>query len=149
MEATSDSSIFFEVNESLDYTLEQAKEVGTWLGEVANNHKKDISNLEYIFCSDEQLLGVNRKYLDHDFYTDIITFPLSEDPLEASIYISIDRVKENSEHYKTTFTDELHRVMVHGLLHLLGYNDKTDEQNKIMRKAEDRCLGLRSFNISG
>jgi len=86
------------------------------------------------------LLEINKKYLDHDYYTDIITFPLQESPIEATIYISIDRVKENAATYKVEFKHELHRVIVHGLLHLLGHKDKTDEEQKLMSAMEDKCL---------
>ena len=145
MEVSTESSIHFEVEESLDYTLFQQKEIKAWLSEIASNHDKELASLEYTFCTDEKLLEVNRQYLDHDTYTDIITFPLNNDPIEACIYISVDRVKENAQLYKATFVDELHRVIVHGLLHLIGYNDKTNEENKSMRDAEDNCLSLRSF----
>lgn len=109
-------------------------------------------NLSFIFCSDEYLLNINRQFLNHDYYTDIITFPLSEHnhKLEAEIYISIDRVKENSAKYSQTvqtslsaiysFEKELLRVMFHGVLHLLGYNDKTAVQKTKMRKAEEQWL---------
>jgi len=101
--------------------------------------------LEYVLCSDEYILKVNKEHLDHDYYTDIITFPLQESPLEATIFISVDRVKENAELYNCSEQDELHRVMVHGLLHLLGYNDKTTDEKKQMRLEEDNCLSERNF----
>lgn len=105
----------------------------------------DVEKVDYIFCSDNYLLEINKKYLQHDYYTDIITFPLSENPIEANVFISIDRVKENADLYKVTFEHELHRVMAHGILHLLGYNDSTHEEKQIMRQQEDSLLAQRNF----
>lgn len=144
-EPASLAPIHFDIKENLIFSLDNEEIVIEWLLAVAEKHKRSLSNLEYVFCTDEELLEINKQYLNHDYYTDIITFPMSSDPLEACIYISIDRVKENAEHYETAFVDELHRVLVHGLLHLLGHNDKTNEENKAMRKAEDDCLNQRSF----
>ncbi len=120
----------------------------------SSNHQ--IVSLSFIFCSDEYLLDINKKFLNHDYYTDIITFPLvqTEEELEAEIYISIDRVKENAAKFKvkspkpkandfpgqSEFMDELHRVIFHGVLHLLGYKDKTKPQQAEMRKMEDVWL---------
>lgn len=108
--------------------------------------KQSLSSLNYIFCSDAYLLKINREYLKHDFLTDIITFPISTpgDPVEADIYISIDRVKENAANFKTTAQEELRRVIFHGALHLCGYNDKNSRQIKIMRQKEDDYLALYS-----
>jgi len=88
------------------------------------------------------LLNINKLYLDHDYYTDVISFPMSKDPIEGDIFISIDRVKENAQNLKVSFSEELHRVMVHGLLHFLGYDDKTKEAQKKMTEMEDECLGI-------
>ena len=145
MGETTEPVIHFEVNDSLDYTMDHPEEIKAWLSKIADNHSQQLASLEYKFCSDEQLLEVNRQYLNHDYFTDIITFPLDLDPIEACIYISVDRVKENANLYSSNFVTELHRVIVHGLLHLLGYNDKTYEENKSMRKAEDDSLNQRSF----
>lgn len=112
---------------------------------------KGQRQISIIFCSDDYLLGINRQFLHHDYYTDIITFPLTSTPqlLEAEIYISIDRVKENSLQFAgaakaSAFKQELHRVIFHGVLHLLGYGDKTSAQKKTMRAAEDQWLKLYS-----
>ena len=105
----------------------------------------DIYELSYVFCSDDYLLDVNKKALNHDYYTDIITFDLRDDetsPLHAEIYISTDRVKDNANENSVTFAHELRRVMVHGLLHLTGYNDHTDEEKKIMRAKEEEFINL-------
>lgn len=112
-----------------------------WLSDVAAAEKTTINSLTYIFCSDEYLLDINIKYLGHDYYTDIITFPYQEGTsLESDMYISIDRVKENAEDYNEIFDTELRRVMVHGLLHLLGYGDKTDAEIQTMRQKEEEYL---------
>jgi probable rRNA maturation factor len=105
---------------------------------------KQLSNLNIIFCTDAGLLAINQQFLQHDYYTDIITFPLSakNEPIEAEIYISIDRVKYNAKAEKTSFQSELHRVIFHGCLHLAGYNDKSSQQIKTMRQAEDQYLRL-------
>ena len=117
-----------------------------WLSSIVKDHKYEIQDLNYIFCSDDYLHKINVEYLDHDDLTDIITFDNSETPntIEADIFISIERVKENASNFKVSFHDELHRVLVHGLLHLLGFGDKTNDQKDIMRKNEDACLSLLS-----
>jgi len=131
--------------QEVSYTLESVEAVSSWLHATALAHHRSIATLEYIFCSDDYLLEINKQYLDHDYYTDIITFPLQESPLEATVFISIDRVRENAELYNNTFLDELHRVVVHGLLHLLGYKDSTDDDKAKMRLKEDECLAKRTF----
>jgi probable rRNA maturation factor len=110
----------------------------SWLENVAKLETKSISSLTYIFCSDDYLLDINNTYLGHDYYTDIITFPYKEgDDVESDLYISLDRVKENAEDYDVSYENELKRVMVHGLLHLFGYGDKTEEDIRMMREKED------------
>lgn len=105
---------------------------------------KALAGLNIIFCTDEGLLQINRQFLQHDYYTDIITFPLSsgKEPIEAEIYISIDRVKDNAKTERVSFQTELHRVIFHGCLHLTGYNDKSSQQIKKMREAENKYLRL-------
>jgi len=101
--------------------------------------------LSYIFCSDKYLLSINQKYLNHNTLTDIVTFDLAEDAeIEGEIYISVERVKENAVKYAVDFEEELHRVIIHGLLHLIGYKDKTASQKAQMRKKEQACLSLYS-----
>lgn len=104
--------------------------------------KQKLESLRYIFCTDPYLLGINRQYLNHDFYTDIITFNLADEdePVNGEIYISVDRVKENAIQFKTSFKNELHRVIFHGALHLCEYKDKTRNQSKIMREMEEKYL---------
>jgi probable rRNA maturation factor len=113
-----------------------------FLAALAKTEKQSIDTINYIFCTDEYLLKVNQDHLNHDTYTDIITFQLSPkgEPLLSDIYISIDRVKENAVQHSNTFTIELHRVIFHGLLHLCGYKDKFPADIKAMRKAEDVAL---------
>lgn len=106
---------------------------------------KSFESLSYIFCSDEYLLEVNNNFLQHDFYTDIITFDLSaskQSPTIGEIYISVDRVKENATTHQTTFELELHRVIFHGALHLCGYKDKTKKDALLMRDKEEDCLSM-------
>jgi rRNA maturation RNase YbeY len=109
--------------------------------------KKKLS-ISYIFCTDEYLLGINKSFLQHDYYTDIITFPLSETDkkVEAEIYISIDRIQDNAEKLRVPFEQELLRVIFHGVLHLIGYKDKSKEQKETMRKAEEKWI--RAFEKS-
>jgi probable rRNA maturation factor len=114
-----------------------------WLKQIAAAEKSEISTLSFVLCSDERLREMNRDHLEHDYYTDILTFDLSEgDELEGEIYISLDRVRENATTFKTTADIELLRVMAHGLLHLLGYNDHSPAEKAMMRKKEDACLSL-------
>ena len=103
---------------------------------------KKLGDLQYIFCSDDYLLDINRQYLNHDYYTDIITFDLSEKghPINAEIYISVDRVQDNAREYGNSIKKELHRVIFHGALHLCGYKDKTAAQQKEMRQMEEQYL---------
>jgi len=138
--------IFF-FNEDHSYSLKQRGDTRLWLEKIAAKEAHKILELNYIFCSDEYLLQINKEYLQHDFYTDIITFDNSEvkGTLEGDIFISIDRVKENARTEQTRFRDELHRVMAHGLLHLCGYKDKTPAQQKIMRQKENAALLSRKF----
>jgi len=132
-----DISFFTEDNVSHPFPENETDYI-QWLSNVAKEENKSISTLNYIFCSDDYLLDINIKYLGHDYYTDIITFPYKEgDELESDLYISLDRVKENAVDFMVTFENELKRVMVHGLLHLMGYGDKSSEQIRLMREKEE------------
>ncbi len=124
--------------EDITFSLKEKLKHKAWLNEVAKQEGKKILELSYVFCSDDYLLQINREYLNHDTLTDIVTFDNSEDPkkIEGDIFISIDRVKENGEKLGTSET-ELERVMVHGLLHLLGYKDKKKEDKALMTEKED------------
>ena len=135
------------VSEDVDFTLPEEEPVAAWLATIIENHHYKLENLTYIFCSDNYLHELNLEYLEHDTYTDIITFNNADEPeiIESDIFISIDRVKENAASLNIPFPDELHRVMAHGVLHLLGYDDKNPELKQLMRSAEDKCLSLRKF----
>ena len=115
-----------------------------WLRMVAESEIHRIGDITIIFCSDNYILDINRKYLGHDYFTDIITFDYcSGNVLSGDLFISVDSVKENSVEYGTEFEDELNRVIVHGILHLIGYDDHTDEDVKVMREKENYYLDLR------
>ena len=124
--------------EDITFSLKEKLKHKAWLNEVAKQEGKKILELTYVFCSDMYLLQINQEYLNHDTLTDIITFDNSEDPkkIEGDIFISIERVKENGDKLVTSET-ELERVMVHGLLHLLGYKDKKKEDKALMTEKED------------
>lgn len=114
-----------------------------WINKTAEQREKKIGNISYIFCSDDELLQINNQYLKHDYYTDVITFDYSEGAvLNGDIFISVDRVRDNAKQVGVTFEEELYRVMIHGVLHLSGVNDKTKQQAKQMRKAEEDSLKL-------
>ena len=118
------------------------RETTRWIKRVIERFNKKSGNITYIFCSDPEILRINQSYLNHNYYTDIITFDYSEgDILSGDLFISLETVKTNSEKFKTNYEDELHRVMIHGVLHLCGYNDKTPEEKRIMRAKEDEALG--------
>jgi probable rRNA maturation factor len=126
------------------FNLSERSSLKFFIQTLFKKEKKKLEGLNYIFCSDDYLLDINRQYLKHDFYTDIITFGLSEpgQAITAEIYISVDRVRENAEQFKTSFKKEMHRVIFHGALHLCGYRDKKKEDVALMRKMEDKYLTL-------
>lgn len=112
-----------------------------WLGDVAMSHGMLVGDLNYIFCDDEEILRVNRQFLDHDYYTDIITFDRSgRGVVRGDMYISLDTVKSNAEQQKVDYADELNRVIVHGVLHLCGINDKGPGEREVMERHEDEAL---------
>lgn len=132
-------------SEEIDFVLENESQYKEWLNTIFVTYNIDNQLINYIFCSDDYLLEVNKTHLNHDYLTDIITFDMRDAksaPLEADIFISIDRVKENAEEANKPFSNELYRVMAHGVLHLIGYNDKTPEEQVEMRLQEDKCLAL-------
>jgi rRNA maturation RNase YbeY len=128
--------------ENTKFKLSQKRNIKSALSEIASAYKKDISELNYIFCSDDYLHSINLQYLNHDTYTDIITFDnsLNNSSLLGDIFISIDRVKENAIKFNVTFEQELYRVLSHGLLHLCGFKDKKKEDKEKMTKAENKAL---------
>ena len=118
--------------------------VKTWIAEVVEKYGKTVGELYYYFCSDEKLLEINRSRLNHDFYTDIVTFPLSdcEVMLSSEFCISTDRIMDNAESFGRSYESELHRVIIHGVLHLIGFDDHTNEEQKEMREKEEEMLAL-------
>ena len=115
-----------------------------WIARVAEKHGKRIGNVNYIFCTDDEILDVNRQYLRHDYYTDIITFDYcAHGILSGDIYISLDTVASNAEGLQKDPVEELHRVLIHGILHLVGINDKGPGEREIMEHAEDEALAMR------
>ncbi len=123
--------------------IRQIRRLKSFIAQIFKTEGKKLNQLTYIFCSDEYLLQINRQFLQHDYYTDIISFDLSEHPgapTEGEIYISTDRVKDNASIQHTTIEQELHRVIFHGALHLCGYKDKQKKQQEIMRVKEDHYL---------
>ena len=117
-----------------------------WINRFVEEYGKSVGELYYFFCSDEYLYKMNVELLGHDFYTDIITFPLNEceEILSAEFHISIDRIRENAVTFNRSFKDELHRVMAHGVLHLIGFDDLCEEDEAEMRRQEDKCLSMRN-----
>jgi probable rRNA maturation factor len=132
-------------SEGIEFEISKPRATKSWIQKVIKHEKQKLSSLSYIFCSDEFLFKLNKEYLNHTTLTDIITFNYSAEAngIEGEIYISIPRVKENSILFKTGFDEELHRVIIHGVLHLLGYGDKKPSEKALMRKKEEACLSLR------
>ena len=115
-----------------------------WIRAVAATYGRRVGDVNYIFCNDERILEVNREYLQHDYYTDIITFDYTEgDVISGDLFISLDTVKTNSEQFATEYDEELHRTIIHGILHLCGINDKGPGEREIMEAAENRALEMR------
>lgn len=124
-------------------TLRSRRKLKSFLADLVRKERKQLDELSIVFCSDEYLLNINREHLAHDYYTDIITFDLSASKdagISGELYISIDRVKDNAKQFGSTFTQELHRVIFHGLLHLCGYKDKRQTDIAMMRKKEAHYL---------
>lgn len=129
-------------------TLKNRTILKQWIKLVIENNNKKVGEIAYIFCSDEQLLKINKEFLNHDYYTDIITFDYSEtDVVSGDMFISIDRIKDNAKILGVAYQEELHRVIIHGILHLLGNKDKTETESENMRKLEDECLSVLSTFI--
>ena len=121
------------------------RENTAWVKAVAASYGKRVGEIAYIFVDDEKILEVNRQYLGHDYYTDIITFDYCEgDVISGDLFISLDTVRTNAERVGATYEEELHRVIIHGILHLCGINDKGPGEREIMEAAEDKALALRS-----
>jgi len=129
--------------ENVEFDLPEEHKLSEWLNNIVAKEQKTITQLSFIFCSDDYLLEINKTYLKHDYYTDIITFPYKQGhEIESDIFISVDRVRENAAEYKTTFEAELLRVIAHGLLHMAGYGDKTDDDQIKMTEMENQSLEM-------
>lgn len=138
MPSRSKVCFFFEHSK---FSLQKRTELKVFIESLFKKEKKNLSSINYIFCSDKKLLEINQQFLNHDYYTDIITFDLSEsDSTQAEIYISVDRVKDNAKTIGTSFKSELHRVIFHGALHLCGYKDKSKAEALEMRGMEGYYL---------
>ncbi len=119
------------------------RDISNWIKEVALIHNKKVGDISYIFCSDEKILEINNQYLQHDYYTDIITFDYSDEKnISGDLFISLETVKSNSEKFKTDYNEELLRVIIHGILHLCGFKDKSPKEEKLMREKENEALIL-------
>ena len=135
---------------SLNYYFEEVKDfpisqnIDKWIENTILSEKKKAGEISFIFCSDDYLLEINKEHLNHDYYTDVITFDyVVDDEISGDIFISIDRIKENAKEFTVSFTDELNRIMIHGVLHLLGYKDKEKDEKELMTKKEDEYLSKR------
>jgi len=140
---TTHSPVHFHFLEGSNF-LSQRNALKSFIAALFKKERKTLGELHYIFCSDDYLLEINKQYLKHNYYTDIITFELSEpnQPINAEIYISVDRVRDNAQEFNTSLKTELHRVIFHGALHLCGYKDKKAGDQQLMRKMEDKYLTL-------
>ena len=135
-------SVTFQA-EDIDLPKIEEEKLSEWINDVAQKYNKVVGEISYLFCEDEKILEVNKEYLDHDFYTDIITFDYSEDNIiSGDILISLQTVESNSQMYQTDYLEELHRVIIHGILHLCGLKDGTIEEEKLMRDAENSALEI-------
>ena len=138
-------SIHFH-QEDISFRIQKINALRLWIAKNISKENKKVGQLNFIFCSDSYLLEINKKYLNHDFFTDVISFDYTEENrISGDIYISLDRVKENAKEFGYSIKDELHRIIIHGLLHLLGYSDKTPDLKVIMKDKEDFYLSLRAF----
>lgn len=119
------------------------RQISNWIKTVVSSYQKRVGDVAYIFCSDEEILHINKEYLNHDYYTDIITFDYTEKTIiSGDLFISLDTVKTNSEKYNTDYAEELNRVIIHGILHLCGLKDKTKKDAANMRESENKALSL-------
>ena len=120
------------------------RDTSAWIRRVAQSYGRRVGEVGYLFCNDEKILEVNREYLGHDYYTDIITFDYCEDDqLNGDLVISLDTVRTNAEQFQKDYDEELHRVIIHGILHLCGLNDKGPGERELMEAAENKALAMR------
>jgi probable rRNA maturation factor len=129
--------------ENISFPKIKKRTTTKWIKSIADKYGKQVGDIGYLFCTDEKILEVNNQFLNHNFYTDIITFDYSESNIiSGDIYISLDTVLSNSQKYQTPYDEELHRVIIHGILHLCGLKDKSEDEIKEMRKAEEEALSM-------
>ena len=130
-----------EFHSQNDFVLVHDVEIRNWISETITHEGYELGNIDYVFCNDEYLLNINQQFLEHDTYTDIISFDYTMGKLVGGeIYISTERVSENANYFGVDFNEELHRVIIHGILHFCGYKDKTKEESLIMRGLEEKYL---------
>ncbi len=135
------STNFF--NEEVTIKLGEKRNLKSWIKFVVESHHKKLGEINFVFASDEYVIEINREYLKHNYFTDIITFNYNSlDLVSGDIFISVDTVKRNANTYSVSFVNELHRVIIHGVLHLIGFDDKTEELQMIMKEQEDRSLEI-------
>ncbi|MEC4003554.1 rRNA maturation RNase YbeY [Flavobacterium sp. SUN052] len=128
-------------NYEVEFQLDNEEQFSSWISRVILSENKKEGDINYIFCDDDYILEINKQYLDHDYYTDIISFDYSVgNELHGDIFVSIDRVKENAHDFSVSFDEELKRVIVHGILHYAGYKDKSEEDETLMRQKEDEKI---------
>lgn len=141
-----EETIYF-FKENVKFRLTKQKELKALLKKIAKKEGHKTQTINYIFCNDKYLLNMNKQYLHHNYFTDIITFDnsIEKNIIEGDIFISIDTIKKNAVKFKTTIQNELHRVMIHGLLHLIGYKDKSKKEKEQMRNMEDKYLEIIKF----
>lgn len=138
-------AILFHTQE-IEFRLSQKRLLKNWIIDVILSHNSIPSHINIIFCSEQYLLNLNKEYLNHDYYTDVITFNFSEEKvISGDIFISISRVKENASMYDNSFFAELHRMIIHGILHLLGFDDTTRDNKSVMTKEENKWLAHLNF----
>lgn len=135
------------IAEEIELPTLEKRNISRWIKEIAADYGKKVGEIAYIFCSDMRILEVNKQYLNHDYYTDIISFDYSEaNIVSGDIFISIDTVKSNAEEFSQSFTNELHRIIIHGILHLCGQDDKTPELRLEMTRKENVALSKLSLD---
>ena len=133
-------------NYETDFSLENEEKISSWISNIIDLEESELGEINYIFCDDDYLLKINLQFLEHDTYTDIISFDYSlGGVISGDVYISTQRVGENAQKYNVTFEDELHRVIIHGVLHYLGFKDKSEEEKNLMRNKENTALLILSI----
>ncbi len=131
-------------SEDIPFPKIKRRDTSNWIKSVASSYNRKAGDIAYIFCSDEKILEINKQYLNHDYYTDIITFDYSENnTISGDLFISLDTVKSNAEKFGTSYEEELYRVIIHGILHLCGFKDKSPKEEKLMREKEKEALSVR------